>query len=57
LFTTVIEEYVGDWRGAIAAILEEHGYSTENRGEQTWCLARKRSALPVDRFPRVMHGP
>ncbi len=57
LFTTIIEEYAGDWRASTTAILEEHGYSTEDRGEQTWCLARKNAALTVDRFPRVFHGP
>ncbi len=55
LFTTVIEEYEGHW--PLLRLLAEHGYSTENRGEQTWCLGRKRSALPVDRFPRIVFGP
>jgi SAM-dependent methyltransferase len=57
LFTTVIDEYQGKWRSGIAALLQQHGYSTENRGEQTWCLARKHAALPVNRFPRVIYGP
>jgi SAM-dependent methyltransferase len=57
LFTTVIEEYLGEWRSPLASFLREQGYSTENRGEQTWCLARKRNSLPIDRFPRVVFGP
>jgi SAM-dependent methyltransferase len=57
LFTTVIEEYEGPWRTVLLALFEEHGYNTEDRGEQTWCLAKKRSSLQVDRFPRVMFGP
>ena len=57
LFTTVIGEYEGEWRSVLIALLEEHGYSTEDRGEQTWCLARKRGALPVERHPRVIFGP
>jgi SAM-dependent methyltransferase len=55
LFTTVIEEYTGDWRAAMNAILEEHGYSTQLRGEQTWCVAVKRAALPVDRYPDFIY--
>ena len=57
LFTTVIEEYAGPWRAILLDLLEERGYSVEDRGEQTWCLAKKRSSLPVDRFPRVVFGP
>jgi SAM-dependent methyltransferase len=55
LFTTVIEEYAGHW--PLLKLLEEEGYSTEHRGEQTWCLARKSSGLPVDRFPSFIYGP
>jgi hypothetical protein len=57
LFTTVIEEYKGPWRTGLLKLLRRHGYSTEHRGEQTWCLARKRGPLSVDRFPRVLFGP
>jgi SAM-dependent methyltransferase len=55
LFTTVIEEYEGAWRADTMAVLEDHGYSTENRGEQTWCVGIKRSALPVDRYPSFIY--
>jgi SAM-dependent methyltransferase len=49
LFTTHIGEFSSHL--PLLKFLEENGYSTEHRGEQTWCLAAKREALPVDRFP------
>jgi SAM-dependent methyltransferase len=49
LFTTFIEEF--STHQPLLLLLEEHDYSTENRGEQSWCLAVKRATLPVDRFP------
>ena len=55
LFTTGIEEYAGHW--PLLALLQEQGYSTEDRGEQTWCLARKRDSLPITRFPSFIYGP
>jgi SAM-dependent methyltransferase len=54
LFTTVIEEYAG--HAPLLNLLEANGYSTENRGEQTWCLAVKRGSLPVDRYPRLLYA-
>ncbi len=56
LFTTRIEEYVDEcwW---LLRVLAEHHFSTENRGEQTWCLARKRGSLPVERFPPFLYSP
>jgi SAM-dependent methyltransferase len=57
LFTTVIGEYEGEWRAALDALLATHGYDTENRGEQSWCLARKQSGLPVNRHPSIIYGP
>jgi SAM-dependent methyltransferase len=54
LFTSVIGEYEGHW--PLMTLLEEHGYSTEHRGEQTWCLAKKRSSLPIQRFPPFIYG-
>jgi SAM-dependent methyltransferase len=57
LFTTVIGEYEGDWRAALITLLETHGYDTENRGEQSWCLARNQSGLPVNRHPSTIYGP
>lgn len=55
LFTTFIEEYSSHL--PLLKFLEEHGFSTENRGEQTWCLAVKRSSLPVDRYPFFIYAP
>jgi len=54
LFTTFIEEYSS--HQPLLKLLAEHGYSTENRGEQSWCLARKRAGLPVDRYPYFIYS-
>jgi SAM-dependent methyltransferase len=54
LFTTTIEEYAG--HGHLLKLLEKNGYSTEHRGEQTWCLAAKRAALPVERYPPLLYS-
>lgn len=55
MFATTIEEYKGEWRSELHALLELHGYPTDNRGEQTWCLAVKRSSLPVNRYPSFIY--
>jgi SAM-dependent methyltransferase len=55
LFTTFIEDFAS--HVPLLKLLEEHGYNTENRGEQTWCLARKRTDLPVDRYPWFLYVP
>jgi SAM-dependent methyltransferase len=55
LFTTFIPEFASHL--PLLKFLEENGYSTENRGEQTWCLAIKRAALPVDRYPFFIYNP
>jgi len=49
LFTTFIEEWA-DHR-PLLKFLDENGYVTENRGEQTWCLARKAGSKRIDRYP------
>jgi SAM-dependent methyltransferase len=54
LFTTFIEDFSMHLR--LLALLKEHDYSIENRGEQTWCLAVKRASLPVDRFPYFLYS-
>jgi SAM-dependent methyltransferase len=54
LFTTFIAEFATHL--PLLKLLEAHGYSTENRGEQSWCLARKRADLPVDRFPFFIYS-
>ncbi len=55
LFTTFIEEFSSHL--PLLKFLEESGYDTENRGEQSWCLAVKRANLPVDRFPWFIYSP
>jgi SAM-dependent methyltransferase len=37
-------------------LLEENGYNSSLRGEQTYCVAVKRSALPVTRYPRFLYS-
>lgn len=54
LFTTFIAEFAT--HRPLLDLLAANGYSTENRGEQSWCLARKRSDLPVDRFPFFIYS-
>ncbi len=54
LFTTFIAGFACHL--PLLRFLEVNGYSTENRGEQTWCLARKRAGLPVDRYPFFLYG-
>jgi SAM-dependent methyltransferase len=54
LFTTYISEFAIHL--PLLRFLEVNGFSTENRGEQSWCLARKRSDLPEDRFPRWLYS-
>lgn len=49
LFTTFIEEFASHL--PLLKFLKKHGYDVENRGEQSWCLAIKRSSLPVTRYP------
>ena len=34
--------------------LEEHGFNTAYRGEQTYCVAVNRAALPITRFPAFL---
>jgi len=53
LFTTFIAEFLGHEK--LLPFLALNGYSTENRGEQTWCLARKNASLPVERYPPFLY--
>lgn len=55
LFTTFIEEFSSHL--PLLKFLEENGYDTENRGEQSWCLAVKRASLPIDRYPWFIYSP
>jgi SAM-dependent methyltransferase len=53
LFTEVIPGYGTDvW---VKAFLERNGYSSAYRGEQMYCIARKRAALPVVRYPKFLY--
>ena len=54
-FTTFIEEF--SEHRQLLRFLALNGYDTKNRGEQTWCLARKRASLPVDRYPWFIYTP
>jgi SAM-dependent methyltransferase len=54
LFTTFIEEF--STHRPLLKLLEENGYNAEERGEQSWCLAVKRSSLPVDRYPFFIYS-
>jgi len=36
--------------------LEENGYNTSLRGEQTYCVAVKRRDLPVTRYPKFLYS-
>jgi SAM-dependent methyltransferase len=53
LFTEVIPGYGTDIR--MKAFLERNHYSSSYRGEQLYCIARKRSALPVTRYPAFLY--
>jgi SAM-dependent methyltransferase len=55
LFTTFIEEFSSHL--PLLKFLAESGYDTENRGEQSWCLAVKRASLPIDRYPFFVYSP
>jgi hypothetical protein len=54
LFTTFISEYSSHL--PLIEFLADNGYDPANRGEQSWCLAIKRSALPVDRYPLFIYA-
>jgi SAM-dependent methyltransferase len=55
LFTTYVSAFAGHL--PLLEFVEAAGYDPENRGEQTWCLAAKREALPVDRYPYFIYSP
>jgi len=55
LFTTFIEEFATYL--PLLNFLAGNGYDTENRGEQTWCLAKKRAELPVNCYPLFLYAP
>lgn len=54
LFTERIAGFdEGSW---VKALLEREGFDTLLRGEQTYCLARKRAHLPRERYPRWLYA-
>jgi hypothetical protein len=55
LFTEPIEEY--NCYRSLLLFLEENGYNPANRGEQSYCLARKKASLPVTRYPEFLYEP
>lgn len=54
LFTTHLDEYASHL--PLLKLLEANGYSTELRGEQSWCVAVKNSELPITRFPYFIYA-
>jgi hypothetical protein len=40
---------------ALLQFLEENGYNPADRGEQSYCLARKRQSLPITRYPTFLY--
>jgi SAM-dependent methyltransferase len=54
LFTEPIAEF--EMNRPMWNFLEENGYNTSLRGEQIYCVAVKRSDLPVTRYPRYLYS-
>jgi SAM-dependent methyltransferase len=54
LFTEPIAEF--EMHRSMWNFLEDHGYNTSLRGEQTYCMAVKRTGLPVTRYPRFLYS-
>jgi len=54
---TLVTEPIAEWSKHLPLrnFLEAHGYSGALRGEQTYCVAVKRAALPVDRYPIFLY--
>jgi hypothetical protein len=53
LFTEPIAEY--SFYQPLLQFLEENGYNPADRGEQSYCLARKRQSLPITRYPTFLY--
>jgi SAM-dependent methyltransferase len=55
---TLITEPIGEFSMNLPMwhFLEEHGYNTSLRGEQTYCVAIKRPGLPVTRYPKFLYS-
>jgi SAM-dependent methyltransferase len=54
LFTEPIAEF--SMNLPMSNFLEEHGYNTSLRGEQTYCVAIKRAGRPVTRYPKFLYA-
>ena len=55
LFTEPIAEYC--FYQPLLQFLEENGYNPADRGEQSYCLARKVLSRPVTRYPTFLYEP
>ncbi len=55
---TLLTEPIGEFSMNLPMwhFLEEHGYNTSLRGEQTYCVAIKRPGLPVTRYPKFLYA-
>jgi len=55
---TLLTEAIGEFSMNLPMwhFLEEHGYNTSLRGEQTYCVAVKRPGLPVTRYPKFLYA-
>jgi SAM-dependent methyltransferase len=55
---TLLTEPIGEFSMNLPMrnFLEEHGYNTSLRGEQTYCIAIKRSGWPVTRYPKFLYS-
>jgi hypothetical protein len=51
----ITEAIPTDFQPRVRRLLNRLGYSTEARGELMFCIARKRSALPITRFPGFLY--
>jgi hypothetical protein len=39
----------------VKEFLQRHSFTTDLRGEQMYCIARKRAGKPVTRYPRFLY--
>ena len=55
---TLITEPIAEWNVNLPMwnFLEDHGYNTSLRGEQTYCIGIKRATLPVTRYPIFLYS-
>ena len=54
---TIFTESIAEWAENLPLwnFLDVNNYNTSMRGEQTYCVAIKRSSLPVDRYPAFLY--